>query len=96
VALNLCLFSPNAEVLDKSKACLLAELERCGALGVTHYNFHPGSTCGEITKEECCAKIGSALNDAHKLTAGLNGGRGVVTVLENMAGQVRVAPFPLQ
>jgi apurinic endonuclease APN1 len=81
------LFSPNAEVLAKSQLCLLAELERCGQLGVTHYNFHPGSTCNLITKEACMDLIASSLNAAHKATSHLNGGRGVVTVLECMAGQ---------
>jgi AP endonuclease-1 len=74
-------------VLAKSQQCLLAELERCGQLGVTHYNFHPGSTCNLITKESCMDLIASSLNAAHKATAHLNGGRGVVTVLECMAGQ---------
>lgn len=79
--------SPNAEVHEKSRACLLAELERCGALGLHLYNFHPGSTCGLISKEECMDKIAAALNEAHAKTKHLNGGRGVVTVLECMAGQ---------
>jgi AP endonuclease-1 len=79
--------SPNAEVHEKSRACLLAELERCGALGLHLYNFHPGSTCGLMSKEECMGKIAAALNEAHAQTKHLNGGRGVVTVLECMAGQ---------
>ena len=79
--------SPRDEVFRKSQDCLLAELERCGALGLSLYNFHPGSTCGEISKEECMRKIASSLNAAHKATAALNDGAGVVTVLENMAGQ---------
>jgi len=79
--------SPNAEVFAKSQECLLAELQRCGELGLHLYNFHPGSTCGLSTKEESMDKIAAALNAAHKATAALNGGRGVVTVLECMAGQ---------
>jgi len=69
---------------DKDKAaqaydCFLDDLRRCEALGITLYNFHPGSTLGD-TKAAAVGRIAAQLNKAHRATAS------VVTVLENMAG----------
>ncbi|KAJ4296004.1 DNA-(apurinic or apyrimidinic site) lyase [Collariella sp. IMI 366227] len=55
------------------------DLQRCEALGIVLYNFHPGST-GGASKEEACARIAAQLNKAHKATSS------VVTLLENMCG----------
>lgn len=73
--------SPEEETLAKSRATLVDELKRCEKLGLTLYNFHPGSTCGKITVDECLDKIAVSIDQAHKKT------KYVVTVLENMSCQ---------
>lgn len=73
--------SPEEETLAKSRATLVDELKRCEKLGLTLYNFHPGSTCGKITVDECLDKIAESINQAHKET------KYVITVLENMSCQ---------
>ncbi|KAK4105285.1 AP endonuclease [Parathielavia hyrcaniae] len=59
------------------------DLQRCEALGIRLYNFHPGST-GGATMESACARIAAQLNRAHAATAS------VVTLLENMCGSGNV------
>lgn len=73
--------SPEEETLAKSRETLVEELKRCEKLGLTLYNFHPGSTCGKITVEECMDRIAESINEAHLQT------NHVVTVLENMSCQ---------
>ncbi|KAG7491528.1 hypothetical protein MATL_G00004560 [Megalops atlanticus] len=73
--------SPKEDVFEKSQALLVDELTRCSALGLCHFNLHPGASLGSITTEECLEKIAQAINDAHRQTSS------VVTVLENMCGQ---------
>ena len=73
--------SPDEETLSKSRSTLVDELQRCEKLGLSLYNFHPGSTCGKITVEESIDKIAESINLAHKET------KYVVTVLENMSCQ---------
>ena len=73
--------SPEEETLAKSRSTLVDELKRCERLGLLLYNFHPGSTCGKITVDECLDKIAESINQAHKET------KFVVTVLENMSCQ---------
>ncbi|XP_006807370.1 probable endonuclease 4 [Neolamprologus brichardi] len=73
--------SPKDDVFEKSQAMLVDELSRCNLLGLSLYNFHPGSSLGTITTEQCVDKIASAINYAHQQTPS------VVTVLENMSGQ---------
>ncbi|XP_034564616.1 probable endonuclease 4 isoform X1 [Notolabrus celidotus] len=73
--------SPKEDVFEKSQALLVDELSRCSRLGLSLYNFHPGSSLGSITTEECIEKIAGAINHAHQQTPV------VVTVLENMSGQ---------
>lgn len=73
--------SPKEDVFEKSQAMLLDEMSRCSALGLSLYNFHPGSSLGIITTEQCVEKIAQAINHAHQQTPA------VVTVLENMSGQ---------
>ncbi|KAK8733569.1 hypothetical protein OTU49_006363 [Cherax quadricarinatus] len=72
---------PVPETLEKSRNMLLEELQRCEKLGIPHYNFHPGSSLGKITREECCKIIAESINLAHKQT------KGVICVLENMSCQ---------
>ncbi|XP_067100588.1 probable endonuclease 4 [Osmerus mordax] len=73
--------SPKEDVFEKSQALLVDELQRCCALGLNMYNFHPGSSLGAITTEQCVVKIAQAINQAHQQAPA------VVTVLENMSGQ---------
>ncbi|XP_038156937.1 probable endonuclease 4 isoform X1 [Cyprinodon tularosa] len=73
--------SPKDDVFEKSQALLVDELSRCSLLGLSLYNFHPGSSLGTITTEQCVNKIAGAINHAHQQTPA------VVTVLENMSGQ---------
>ena len=73
--------SPEEDTLAKSRVTLVDELKRCEKLGLSLYNFHPGSTCGKITIDECLEKIAESINQAHKET------KFVVTVLENMSCQ---------
>ncbi|XP_029953447.1 uncharacterized protein LOC115392913 [Salarias fasciatus] len=73
--------SPKEDVFEKSQALLVDELNRCSLLGLSLFNFHPGSSLGTITTEQCVEKIAGAINHAHRQTPQ------VVTVLENMSGQ---------
>lgn len=73
--------SPDAETLEKSRNVLVEELQRCEKLGLTLYNFHPGSTCGKISVEESIAKIAESINIAHSKT------KSVTAVIENMSCQ---------
>ncbi|KAF9220198.1 AP endonuclease [Gyrodon lividus] len=72
--------NPDEGKREKSYGCFLDDLKRCEQLGLTLYNFHPGSTVGKATKEESIALIAQCLNKAHKETSF------IVTVIENMAG----------
>ncbi|EGO21301.1 hypothetical protein SERLADRAFT_373106 [Serpula lacrymans var. lacrymans S7.9] len=72
--------NPDEEKREKSYQCFLDDLQRCELLGLELYNFHPGSTVGQATKEESISLIAASLNRAHKATSS------VVTVIENMAG----------
>ncbi|KAH8647571.1 DNA-lyase [Tricladium varicosporioides] len=67
------------EKADQAYTCFLDDLQRCEALGIRLYNFHPGNT-GKNPRPEAIARIAAQLNKAHKAT------KTVVTVLENMAG----------
>ena len=57
----------------------LDDLNRCDALGIKLYNFHPGST-GSASRPSAIGRIASALNRAHSATTA------VIPVLEAMAG----------
>ncbi|KAJ7580740.1 xylose isomerase-like protein, partial [Mycena floridula] len=72
--------NPDVEKREKSYQCFVDELRRCEQLGLTLFNFHPGSTVGEAEPEESIALIAQCLNRAHRET------NDVVTVIENMAG----------
>jgi AP endonuclease-1 len=74
--------SPDPEVRAKSLATVIDEVRRCDALGITLYNFHPGSSVGKITREESIAHIADGINAVHAATPGSR----VVCVLENTAG----------
>ncbi|KLO16454.1 AP endonuclease [Schizopora paradoxa] len=74
------LANPDAEKREKSYECFLDDLKRCEQLGLTLYNFHPGSTVGAADAATCISHLADALNRAHEETSS------VVTVIENMAG----------
>lgn len=71
------------EKSQQAYTCFLDDLQRCEALGIRLYNFHPGSA-GSHPRPEAIARIAGQLNKAHKAT------KTVVTVLENMAGSGNV------
>jgi AP endonuclease 1 len=64
---------------EQAYACFLDDLQRCEALGIKLYNFHPGNV-GSHTREEAIERVAANLNKAHEATGS------VITVLENMAG----------
>ncbi|KAK0618157.1 xylose isomerase-like protein [Bombardia bombarda] len=78
----------NLAQADKTKADqayenFIDDLQRCEALGIRLYNFHPGSTGGE-TMAAATGRIAAQLNRAHKAT------KSVITVIENMCGSGNV------
>ncbi|KAF8125960.1 xylose isomerase-like protein [Boletus edulis] len=72
--------NPDEAKREKSYECFLDDLRRCERLGLMFYNFHPGSTVGNATKEESISLIAQSLNRVHKDTSS------VITVIENMSG----------
>lgn len=73
--------SPDPEMLDKSRAALLDEMQRCEQLGLTMLNFHPGTHLGKISEDDCLKVIAKSINDVLLKTSG------VTAVIENTAGQ---------
>jgi deoxyribonuclease IV len=78
--INLC--ATDTTVLQKSRAALKDELDRCEALDVQYLNFHPGSHMG-AGETDGIQRIAESLNLIHELTAGYR----VKSVLETTAGQ---------
>jgi deoxyribonuclease-4 len=78
--INLC--GTNPDILNKSRAAFIDELERCEVLGIPLLNFHPGSHLG-LGDEEGIKGICESLNIAHAETKGFS----VKSVLEATAGQ---------
>ncbi|CAG8583495.1 28115_t:CDS:2 [Dentiscutata erythropus] len=72
--------NPDQEKREKSYQAFLEDLKRCEILGLTLYNFHPGSTVGQCTLEESIQHIADCINRAHDAT------KSVICVVENMAG----------
>jgi deoxyribonuclease-4 len=73
--------SPDPEMLEKSRAAFIDEMQRAGQLGLDRLNFHPGSHLQKITEEECLKTISESVNIALAKTSG------VKAVLEITAGQ---------
>jgi len=73
--------SPKEELRQKSVDLLIDELERCSQLGLSLFNIHPGSSGGEISREECITYIAEGINKALRST------QGVKVVLNNMSCQ---------
>ncbi|KAF7457441.1 putative endonuclease V [Cryptosporidium felis] len=71
--------NPDQEKRNRMYSAFEDELKRCDSLGIKLYNFHPGSTVGQCTKEESINFISDCINRAHEKT------HSVTTVLENCA-----------
>ncbi|KAJ3330207.1 hypothetical protein HDU93_000518, partial [Gonapodya sp. JEL0774] len=75
--------NPDEDVREKSYAAFLDELQRCEALGIGMYNFHPGSALSNATPEltlAALARVSELINRAHSETSF------VKIVIENSAG----------
>ena len=72
---------PEISALEKSRAAFLDEMQRCQELGLDRLNFHPGSSLGKISDEECLDIVAESINIALDKT------QGVTAVIENTAGQ---------
>ena len=72
---------PDRDALRQSREAFFDEMTRCEQLGLDRYNFHPGGTLGQITVDECLARVSESINMALERT------RGVTAVVENTAGQ---------
>lgn len=73
--------APDPQKLAMSRDAFLDELRRCGQLGLTMLNFHPGSHLNEISVDDCLALIADSINMALDKT------HGVKAVIESTAGQ---------
>ncbi|MDD2196130.1 MAG: deoxyribonuclease IV [Bacteroidales bacterium] len=72
---------PEEGALKKSRDAFIDELKRCEQLGLDRLNFHPGSSLGKISDEQCLKTIAESVNMA------LNHTSGVIAVIENTSGQ---------
>ena len=57
--------SHDAELLSKTRALFLDGVQRCDKLGISLYNFHPGSTCNKIPINTCLKNIAESINYVH-------------------------------
>ena len=73
--------SENSEIVEKSMASLVAEINRCDALGLTHTVLHPGAA-GTRTVDAAIVSIGDCLKSVLRAT----GESQVKILLENTAG----------
>jgi len=72
---------PDPAGWEKSHAAFVDEMGRCEKLGLTLLNFHPGTTLGQVTPEQCLDRVAESVNRALEKT------RGVTAVVECTAGQ---------
>ncbi len=72
---------PEAQGLKKSRGAFLDEMQRCEQLGLSMFNFHPGSHLRKISPEKCLKRIAESVNMALDKT------KDVSAVIENTAGQ---------
>ncbi|AKC32009.1 deoxyribonuclease IV [Candidatus Pantoea carbekii] len=72
---------PDKQVLEKSRAAFLNEMQRAEQLGLTLLNFHPGSHLQKIDQQTCLKRISESINIV------LNKTNHVTAVIENTAGQ---------
>jgi len=76
------LASPKEDVLERSKAALLDELQRCSALGVDGLVLHPGAHLGAGV-DEGLERIARSLDEVLAADPGIT----TMVLLENTAGQ---------
>jgi deoxyribonuclease IV len=76
------LASPSPDFLEKSRACMVTEVQRCHALGIPYLVFHPGAHMG-MGEDEGLAAIARSLDHVMERTEGLD----VMPLLELTAGQ---------
>ena len=72
------LATEDKDMAKKSYDAFVDDLKRCEALGIKHYNFHPGAA-GKASMDEAIGRL------AHRLTEALSETTTVVPLLENMA-----------
>ncbi|KAJ1369989.1 DNA-(apurinic or apyrimidinic site) lyase [Parelaphostrongylus tenuis] len=73
--------SSDPEKLQKSREAMLDECKRCERLGILYYNFHPGSTTGSCTIDECLKTVATTIDYI------IDNTNFIVMVIETMAGQ---------
>ncbi len=73
--------SPDKEKRRKSIEAFVDEIERCYQLGLKYLNFHPGSSLGKVSEDECLKIVSESINEALSRT------KEVILVIENTAGQ---------
>ncbi|KAF8361206.1 apn-1, partial [Pristionchus pacificus] len=73
--------SPDEEKLKKSREAMLEECTRTERLGITMYNFHPGSSTGIGTREDCIRTVAETIDYVLERTDK------IALVVETMAGQ---------
>ena len=73
--------SPDKEKRRKSIEAFIDEVERCYQLGLKYLNFHPGSSLGKVSEDECLKIVSESINEALSRT------KEVILVIENTAGQ---------
>ncbi len=73
--------NPDKEALKKSRIAFIDEMKRCELLGLNRLNFHPGSSLGKVSDEECLQTIAASINLALEQTSGVS------AVIENTSGQ---------
>lgn len=78
------LASSDVEMRAKSFDNFIDDLKRCHRLGISLYNFHPGSTVGKCSISQSITYVSESINRAHSLVPN------VIVVLETMAGQGNV------
>lgn len=81
---------PDDELIKKSRAAFIDEMQRCEQLGLKMLNFHPGSHLKMISIEQCLDRIAESINLALDQT------EGVTAVIENTAGQGSNVGFSFQ
>lgn len=74
------LATADKDMAKKSYDAFLDDLKRCEALGIKHYNFHPGAA-GQAPMADAIGRLASRLNQALSET------HTVTPVLENMASR---------
>uniref|UniRef100_A0A915KGS9 Xylose isomerase-like TIM barrel domain-containing protein n=1 Tax=Romanomermis culicivorax TaxID=13658 RepID=A0A915KGS9_ROMCU len=73
--------APDPAILEKTRVTMLHEVKMCEKMGVELYNFHPGSSCNQMSTDKCLERVAETVNIVLKQT------QHVVIVLETMASQ---------